>query len=420
MAVFTALLVAATWPLWTPGTEFPDIPWFGWGVLFPPEPIDWLSLAALGGLLLVQFVPPGGSGESSGRRGLKGAQGALFAGALWLLLTDQHRLQPWVWQMLLWTSVIALSGRDRPRLALESLRGLTLSVYVWSAVSKFDRAFVEGHGQLLLEGLSDAVGLSAADWSPAVRAGLAWCFPAGELLVAALLAVARLRRLGLWGSLAMHVALLLTLGPLGLNHEWGVLLWNGYFIGQNVLLFRPLPAAGSRAGDVERDRTDSRSPRVAVTRLVTLVLCVLPGLSLAGLWDWWPSWAVYSARPEVVIVLVEDADIVRLPASLQAHIGPPRPLSTRCPVNLDAWSFATCWCPMYPQERYRLAVAMAVSREYDAEMTLTIRSSPNRRTGERAERRLDGQALERHVASYWLNVRRRGVTPPLRLDSSDN
>ena len=108
MAIFTGLLVASTWPLWTPGTEFPDIPWFAWAVNWPPEDWDWLWLASLGGLLVVQFAPL----PHEGRWPML-LKGLLFAGALMLLPTDQHRLQPWAWQMLLGTILIAASPTDR-------------------------------------------------------------------------------------------------------------------------------------------------------------------------------------------------------------------------------------------------------------------------------------------------------------------
>ena len=144
MAVFTGLLVASTWPLWTPGTEFPDIPWFDWAVDWPPEDWDWLWLGSLGGLMAVQFVP-----LPNGPRWPMLLKGSLFAGAVMLLPTDQHRLQPWAWQMLLGTILIAASLTDRA--ALRHVRVLTISIYFWSAVSKLDWAFIESHGQVLLD-----------------------------------------------------------------------------------------------------------------------------------------------------------------------------------------------------------------------------------------------------------------------------
>lgn len=57
----------------------------------------------------------------------------LFATALSvLILIDQHRLQPWAWQLLLMSCVFATRSANATRL----LMLLTISVYFWSAVSK--------------------------------------------------------------------------------------------------------------------------------------------------------------------------------------------------------------------------------------------------------------------------------------------
>src|SRR5690606_31868401 len=89
----------------------------------------------------------------------------------------------------------------------------------------------------LLEGLAASIGLSTAMWSETTRRVLAALFPLGELLVAAALLWPRSRRIGLLLAIVMHIALLLTLGPLGHDQKPAVLLWNVFFIGLVFLLF---------------------------------------------------------------------------------------------------------------------------------------------------------------------------------------
>ena len=403
MAVFTGLLVASTWPLWTPGTEFPDVPWFDWAVRWPPEDWDWLWLASLGGLLAVQFVP-----LPTGRRWPTVLQRVLLAGAVMLLPTDQHRLQPWAWQMLLWAVFIGVS--QRPRLALQVVRWMTLSLYVWSAVSKFDAAFFQAHGQLLLDGLTSSVGLSTEMWSEGVREGIAVAFPAGELAAALLLAIPRTRRVGLVGAVSMHVCLMLTLGPLGLGHEWGVFVWNAYFIVQNLLVFGTARPTGVP------DVPIPSCPNTRLTRLAAIIACILPAYSLVGLWDWWPSWAVYSSRPAVVRLLVNESDLEKLPKSLRPHVGPPEPLSSWCEANLDAWSYDVCRCPMYPQARYRLAVVTAVVGKPNLEARIIVRTSPDRRSGTRDEFELEPLELRWRLQYFRLNTSPRKHTGRLPVD----
>ena len=94
LSLAALLLIAATWPLWTPPTVFPRVPLVG---LFRGVP-GWLEFTALGVAccaLIVAFVA--GSSRLIGRWSL-----VAFAGALVLLaLADQHRLQPWAYQFSL-------------------------------------------------------------------------------------------------------------------------------------------------------------------------------------------------------------------------------------------------------------------------------------------------------------------------------
>ncbi len=397
MAVFTGLLVGVTAPLWTPGGEFPDIPWFDAAAAIPLR-LDWLFLAALVILLAMQFVR-----LPANRRWPRFVQAALLVTALLLLPTDQHRLQPWVWQMTVAAVVIGLSTSDRVTLAC--LRWFVVSIYFWSAVSKLDWAFVEGRGQWLLEGLAAAVGLSPAMWPEGTRLALAGMFPLGELAAALMLSWPRTQRVGLGLALVMHVLLLMTLGPWGKQQYPAVLVWNGYFIVQAVLLFGGAGRSPIGENDREGERGDRAKPqtwggeagmvRTTAAKLLTASVCLLPALSPWGYWDHWPSWAVYSERPAVVQMLVGTADVQRLPATLRPFVGPPEPLSDWRPVNLDRWSFATCWCPMYPQQRYRLAVISSLAADCHLRLRVIIKSPPNRWTGGRkVDERLVGSHSE--------------------------
>ena len=46
IALTAIALVASTWRLWTPDTDFPQIPWFAWGCRMPAM-ADWGALAGL-------------------------------------------------------------------------------------------------------------------------------------------------------------------------------------------------------------------------------------------------------------------------------------------------------------------------------------------------------------------------------------
>ena len=397
VAVFATALIVATWRLWTPQDQFPQIPFLEW-LCRAPAWLDWLALSGMTiGLLLCVL---GGDARPLPRTGLSLFTACLAAS----VLLDQHRLQPWAYQFLIAGAVLCLVPTAY---GLRLLRLLVVSIYLWSAVSKLDSAFLESHGQLLLDGLIRAVRLDEWEWSPVTGRAAAAAFPLGELVIGVLLSVPRTRIWGLGGSLVMHGVLLLSLGPFGLDHKPGVLIWNAYFIGQNLLLFRRV---GSVEANAPRRRVEGTGAAAATT-LVALA-AILPALESIGRWDHWPSWAVYSSRPAIVTMLVHDTRIDDLPPSLQLCVGPSEPLSEWRPVSIEHWSFQAVNCPVYPQERYRLAVIRAVAEQADLRDDVIVRleSAPDRWTGKRAQRELRGIAgIRARCGDFWLNTRARSV-----------
>jgi len=112
-----------------------------------------------------------------------------------------------------------------------------IGFYFHSAVTKFDYSFLHTLGQQFLDALAALLGTPLDDWSDRARFTLAAAFPAGELAIAVGLCFAATRRVALAAALLLHGTLLLILGPWGLGHKPGVLIWNVFFIVQDVLLF---------------------------------------------------------------------------------------------------------------------------------------------------------------------------------------
>ena len=158
----------------------------------------------------------------------------------------------------------------------------------------------------------------------------------------------------------------------------------------------------------------ARRMRSVATTLVALAVA-MPALESLGWWDHWPSWAVYSSRPAGVSVFVHDSTVAALPPSLTPFVGPAAPLSEWRSIRLDDWSFQTLDCPVYPQERFRLAVARAIAAQ-TGPMGILVRveSPPDRRTGRREAAELRGEReLQARCRTFWLN------TEPRRIGSPD-
>ncbi len=406
VAATAFVLILATWKLWTPNSVYPQVPLFRWAEVIPAW-IEWSLLGVLPVSLLVAMDV--GFTKRWSRRALI----VYVLATAVLVAANQHRLQPWAYEFVVLAAVLALAP---PRNALVMIRLLVISIYFYSAVSKLDYSFVHTHGQQFLLVVFQSVGLSIDDWSDNAKHLLAACIPIAELAVGIALCLPRLRRWGLSGSLLMHGLLLVVLGPWGLDHKPGVLIWNVYFIIQNILLFGPIytRAASSvrphaQSADSNSSETVSTSTRIGsqfAAVSVTAVL-VLPLLEPYGCFDHWPAWAVYAARTEKLKVYVHESQRERLPSELKQHVERPRFDSKWCRVYIDRWSLSELNAPIYPQQRFQLGVALAVARTYDLDSHLTVicESAADRRKGTRTSHEVFGSAeLTQEAQRFWLNA----------------
>ena len=391
-AVAGLALFGATWRLWTPQTEFPQVPLFGWADSVPSF-LDWLAFGVLLGSLASAVWKP------DSRRSWIVFEVSLGV----LLMLDQHRLQPWAWQMLLmamwWNSARMGHVSNVPHAVL------TISIYFWSAISKLDTAFVGSHGQTLIEALFRSIGINSVHWPASCKSWLALSLPAGELLVAIGLCWPRTRRAALIGATALHVGLILALGPLGMRHRPGVLLWNVAFIGHDWLLFGRRAFGGSaltrsasdgeRFTDVSIPRLGERSPSLALRVSVLVGVCVWPIAERWGLCDRWLAWSVYSARSERVLVTLTDEGLRRLPESARRCV-------TDGELPLDRWSLAALDVPITPQLRFQFGVAEWLRRRCGEEHVVEVIVQYSQGAGGDIERLTIEQLNERRRL-FWIN-----------------
>jgi hypothetical protein len=399
VALFALLLFASTWPLWTPQTAFPQVP-----LLFIAGQLsnwcDWLLFGLM--LVAMAIVLFANSSSRWWRRGC-----ALFVAAFVAsVLIDQHRLQPWAYQFALVAAVLALVS-DRRGLSL--LRILTIGIYVHSALSKFDFSFIETNGQYLVGGVTNVWGIDGEKWNPTQRRVVAAMLPLGELAVGVGLCFRITRRLALAFAVVMHALLMVALGPWSLDHELGVLIWNAYFIVQNVLLFW----SSHTKTAVDQTPTEAflaqmPSPlRVWTARSIVALAMTMPFLEPFGLFDPWPSWAVYASRPARARVLIDNDAKHRLPPELQPYVAQARFDDLRCPVRVDRWSLDATHAPIYPSSRFSLGVALALARlpGLEDKVWVEFESAADRRTGKRTSRKVGGAYdLRLEAYHFWFNA----------------
>lgn len=348
--------------LWLPlGSSFPRLP------LFEVLPSGFVPAAeyTLGGLLIVTLAALVLAKEA---RWLLTA--AVVVPALLLVLLDQTRLQPWVYQYLLLLIVAAPRGRtSRDARAnadmLSAPRLIVASLYFWGGAQKLNHAFLHEVVPQLYAPLQGWLPLAQGGLS-ALGFGAALC----EVFIGFGLLLGRTRKLCAWLALAMHAFILGLLVAQGRNSV--VWAWN-------VALMLLVPILFLRGGGtVPRAFTRRRAADSInhAMRALALGAAVLPLLSFWGLWEMNLSGALYAGNKAVAVVRVARPVFERLPAAARRHVFETSGGELMLPVF--EWAMADLNVPPYPEPRAYRQVAREVCRlaEDGGQVELIVKGRP--------------------------------------------
>jgi hypothetical protein len=332
IAGFTVLVpVFVSWPLWTAERAFPLVPAIP-GLVAPA----WAHGALFAAWLAVMV----GMICSPAPRGLCFAASAFGVA---MVLLDQNRLQPWLYQFLvLFVALGCVDWRGKDESAnrgVWAIFAFTLAmVYFYSGVQKAHPGFGTEVAARLMEPF-----VGEAAWVP--RAGMA--IPAIEAAMGLLILFGPTRRFGAVLTLGMHAFILVVLGPFGMNYNPVVWPWN---LGMMALAW------------VALWRSDPLLPWLAHRRAAPAVLLfgVMPLANLAGVWDAYMSFSLYSARTAVGFIDLRPGAAARLPESYLPYLRP-RPDGNQR-LDVLRWSLDALRAPVYPEPRVLRGVADSLCR----------------------------------------------------------
>lgn len=390
-------LMIATHGLWLSNGQFPAIPLFRFLVAIPIW-VDYsflivLAISSLGVLI-----------RTTDRTRLNCVMLSMTL-LLGLVLMNQHRLQPWVYLILIQFALLS-SGTVSNSLRL--MRMVFISVYLYSAMSKIDRAFFENLGRRFVDEFLSLSNLNPHLISSDTKMWLIWLIPLGEFAIGVGLALSTTRKYAVGLSVVMHATLIGILGPWGLDHELGVLIWNTIFAVQIVLLFGLRPTHDE---DSVGAAQSNWSYRFAVAVAVTCM--ILPLFELVGHFDHWPAWSLYSDRTDRVDVFVASDRVSELPAGIHSYLRAPKPFSKWRELDLELWSLTELNAPIYPEDRFYVGVAAELATRYGFTDGIKLKTyyPPNRITGTRESGVIvqGTTAIRGFAESFWLNTDARRV-----------
>jgi hypothetical protein len=398
-SAFLLGLIGCSYRLWISPAELPAVPLLGIATVVP----DWISGILTGALVIsaasIVILP-----RSTAWRWWMVA--AMLGG---LFLLDQHRLQPWAYQTCIYALIFATLC---PATARGWILPLAASIYVYSALGKFDYQFVHTVGIELLETASKPFGGLPDTLDLDTRASIAHLFPVTELLAGLFLFPRRTRQIAGVAVMLLHGSLIGLLGPWGLDHSAGVLLWNVLLLVQAWLLFvAPVRTAvdDGAAGETKLfplpARQNDRHRAGLIACLAVLLAMVMPVFERTGYWDHWLSWALYAPHNSRAEVEIHRSGIELLPPAAGEFVEDDLDDDGWHELSLDRWSLASLGVPIYPQARYQLGLAVALAQRsgLDNNLRARLRGVSDRRTGKRTEQRLlDVGEMRAALDDFWL------------------
>ena len=289
--------------LWLSSRAYPLVPPFRF--IHPlPSPFDLIAFATVIGVLIALLF--------TGNRIVMTAAIALL---LLEAIQDQTRWQPWFYQYLVMLLAIALAGAAIPEAAMKTCRLIVAATYIWSGLAKLNPHFAAEVFPWLIEPLRLPV-------------AFAFLSALAEFGIGVALLSQRFRRPALWCAIAMHIFILLSIGPFGHRINFVVWPWNLAMIAFLLILFR----------------TNTPGREFWFYKVALLLFGVLPALSAFNLYDQYLSSSLYSGNRASGVIHLSDAALVALPESIAEYASDEG-------LDISQWAFLEMNVPAYPEPR---------------------------------------------------------------------
>ncbi len=355
--------------LWvSTGRLYPNVPAFDFLPAVAP-PLDYVLFGAL--FVLLACVAVG----TRPRRYIV----AFVALASALVLFDESRLQPWVYQYLFLMLALAAHTREETdaRTPLRACAIVVACVYFWSGAQKLNPRFFDEVVPSLAAPYLAQLPASLAR----LAVPLALLVPLIEICAGVFLLTRRWRRVGVVLAVVTHAFVLMLFVPLRRNNV--IWPWNVAMAAFVLVIFR-------REAGTLKDFLPRRF--LSLQTLAFVLFGVMPAFSLFGLWGQNLSAALYSGNVARAEFTVSERVARRLPPRVQQKL---RPALDGLRLDINHWSYAELNVPAYPSERVfrRAADALCGFAESPSDVRLDVTAPPRLFGGATQTTTLDCDAL---------------------------
>lgn len=291
-----------------------------------------------------------------------------------LCLADQTRFQPWLYQYLLILSALALPKKlsGSADSILNAYRLMFVAIYFWSGLFKINWTYAHMVFPWLAGNtIKTLLGVSGVE-SVAVMSAV------GEMLIGLGLLFSRTRKVALWLCIFLHLGILLRLGPISYGWNSVIWPWNIAMILIAIFLFRRTPQVPAM---------DIAKPQNFFHWSIVLLCGVAPALSFVEMWDFYPSFHLYSGDHQAAQLKFSEAVLLRLPQQTHGLVNKNEKGENL--LHFETWCEKTMNVPPYPTERVYRSIAKSFANQFGAEkgdVTLILEDRPSALTGVRSSR----------------------------------
>jgi hypothetical protein len=318
--------------LWADDRLFPLVPLWDWFQY--PSSLHLILFYASISLLIIVVVKPD----------LKYVLPLLLLIEVIACLPDQNRWQPWELYFILYFGIQAFSRNSSAtnNLTLWLLCGL----YLHSGLQKlnftyinlvFPKMFLRGYD--IHQSIVQIIAIASA---------LAECVLGIGILFT------RFRRYAIMLLITMHIFILLMIGPLGTNTNVIVWPWNAAMI---ISLY----------GCTLQDKIQANF-RSALWWAIFALVMILPTTNFIGVWDFYPSWSLYSGRIDNAVVCISK----KLPQYQKFECKRNCNVCNKTQmIDLGKWMMKETRVAVYPERRVYKSV-LAKLREQHPEVDIKL------------------------------------------------
>jgi hypothetical protein len=266
-----------------------------------------------------------------------------------LVLFDQIRLQPWVYQYFLLLVILALGADDETNQTIGLTQIIIAGLYFWSGLQKLNFTFSHETLPKLLE-----------PWQlPFVVIGILIALI--ETLIGIGLFFRRTRNLAVYSAIAMHITILTLL--IAKNYNQIVWFWNATLMIAVFIVF----------WKNENSIKEMLKSKLTFAKSITFAAVLLPILSFAGLWDMYLSGALYSGNVEVAVIRLDKNIVEKLPPKAQSVVFQTKTTGENM-LPLFEWAIAEINAPVYPEQRvFRQIFQRICGLDKEAELIIKMR-----------------------------------------------